>query len=520
MQGAEQWLPSAVPGSPAYLDTAGVSVTGSLLQKRTELGTADGFGSTNGFLYTETNEVPDSFAGAGRYLELRTANDPSYPGYSKTEATSKGRNILNLTTELRSGENRFWAGYGRNWSNTGEDTRPLVNQKLQGSGSGGWTSPGDGTLGREVLNSGILNAPTETHVAAAARDVERITKDLTTPRGLVWEAHNLENAKIQSGSRAYFGNKRDLNSQERTDLLNIAGKELIQVLTLTADTIAQVGLDGTVPGMHMTPYEFRNYYTTGAPGLAREGERIGPRGAKQESTRKLRQVTESVVPGPRSQVGANATDPNWKEIELGLVPFEIKSITPEDTFFLYFQATLGEYRDNYTGNWSSTQYVGRAENFYNYTDFSRDISFSFKAAAKSQKELKPLYEQLNMLVATTAPSYKEDVAFMRGTLVSVTIGDLLKNQIGFFRNISISWQQDYPWSIGTDTAGVKDQLIVPHLLDVSVSFVPIHDFNVSSRPQRGYFGLDSVTSDQAAGLGGYTKLVWNGSGFDYIPVLI
>jgi len=175
-----------------------------------------------------------------------------------------------------------------------------------------------------------------------------------------------------------------------------------------------------------------------------------------------------------------------------LVPFILTTITPERRLYLSFQANLDSYDDSYTGEWEGTQYVGRAEKFYNYQGFDRKISFAFKVLAKNRSHLIPLYKNLNALVASTAPTYGDSGLFMRGTLTSVTIGDLLQNQIGFFTSVKLTWQQDYLWEIEKGDGYMR----VPHALDVSVSFTPIHNFNVTADTWIGgttgsYFGFDN-----------------------------
>ena len=134
--------------------------------------------------------------------------------------------------------------------------------------------------------------------------------------------------------------------------------------------------------------------------------------------------------------------------------------------------------DNYTGDWQGTKYVGRAEDVYNYTGFSRDVSFAFKIAALSKDELKPLYKKINLLAGTTAPSYNNAGAFMRGTLTRVTIGDYLKNTNGFIKSVGLSWDVAYPWEIDLEEKG---DLKVPHILNVDIAFTPIHNFAPTAR---------------------------------------
>ena len=165
-----------------------------------------------------------------------------------------------------------------------------------------------------------------------------------------------------------------------------------------------------------------------------------------------------------------------KEIrdDMGLIPFTISKITPDKRTYLNFAANLNSYSDKYTGNWDSIQYIGRAENFYGYTGFAREIEVSFTVVAMHAGDLREMYVALNQLAGATAPSYAEEGLFMRGTLSSLTIGDLLKDKVGIIKSVSLTWKEDYVWEVGNGGG----QYRVPHALDVSISFTPIEEGNV------------------------------------------
>lgn len=149
---------------------------------------------------------------------------------------------------------------------------------------------------------------------------------------------------------------------------------------------------------------------------------------------------------------------------------------PENKF-IQFRALLDSFSDDFTGNWSGTQYIGRAEEFYTYQGFKREISLSFKLAAFSRNELIPLYKKLNKLAGSTAPTYNEGGFFMRGTLVQLKVGDYLDKTTGFISSVGLSWDKNYSWE--TDEEGLGTQKL-PHILNVSVSFTPIHDFEAKT----------------------------------------
>lgn len=159
-----------------------------------------------------------------------------------------------------------------------------------------------------------------------------------------------------------------------------------------------------------------------------------------------------------------------------IIPFIFK-VYPgsSDPEFLYFRAYLESLGDNYSGNWTSTNYIGRADPIFTYDSFSRGVNFSFKIATFSKADLKPLYDKLNRLASTTAPHYEDNGFFKQGVFVQVTIGDYLQKVPGFFQSIDVNWDINYPWEV--EESGRK----VPHILDVNCSFQPIHNFN----PQYG-----------------------------------
>jgi hypothetical protein len=193
----------------------------------------------------------------------------------------------------------------------------------------------------------------------------------------------------------------------------------------------------------------------------RLGDQGNPNSLGFDEVNKLEASTESLL-------GSTATD---------IIPFEFNILEPGRERFLYFRAHLDSLNDNYTGEWDGTKYIGRAEKFYTYQGFNRTIDFSFKIAAFSKDELIPLYKKLNYLVGSTAPTYASNGEFMKGTLVSLTIGDYIGKQDGFISSIGLSWQTQYPWEIDLDELTLP---IVPHILDVSVNFTPIHNFNIKS----------------------------------------
>ena len=162
-----------------------------------------------------------------------------------------------------------------------------------------------------------------------------------------------------------------------------------------------------------------------------------------------------------------------------LIQLEFQVLTPEQTYYLGFRAFLDTFDDSFNGSWNTHRYLGRADNFYTYSGFDRSITIGFKIAAQSQDEMEPLYRKAATLASVTAPTYGQGGRFMRGSIAKVTVGDYIYEQPGIIESVQYKWQKDYPWEISFENPENKDgngPQILPHVLDVSVSFKVIHDF--------------------------------------------
>ena len=162
-----------------------------------------------------------------------------------------------------------------------------------------------------------------------------------------------------------------------------------------------------------------------------------------------------------------------------LIRFRIEAVDsdqPDEADSMIFRAFLDGYNDNYNASHNNIKYNGRGEEFYTYNSFTRKISFSFKIAAQSRHEMMPLYRKLNFLVSNVAPEYKG--TRMRTPFIRLTIGSLVDRTPGILNSISLKWDKNYPWEIALDGPEKKkrDMLVLPHVLDVSVSFTPVHNF--------------------------------------------
>ena len=89
---------------------------------------------------------------------------------------------------------------------------------------------------------------------------------------------------------------------------------------------------------------------------------------------------------------------------------------------------------------------------------------------------------------------------IRTPYLYLTVGHWFNRIPGLITNVGLSWQKDYPWEIALDrTVNLeskeiqgkdKNMLILPHVLNVSVNFQPIHSFTPSNSIRSPFIGIN------------------------------
>ena len=193
-----------------------------------------------------------------------------------------------------------------------------------------------------------------------------------------------------------------------------------------------------------------------------------------------------------------------------LVKFRIGVIdnkNPNEKTFIHFRAFINGLSDSYTSEWSAQKFMGRSEDFYNFSGFGRTVSLDWTVAAQSKQELIPMYQKLNYLASVCAGDYS-DAGYMRGNLIELSVGGWFQQQIGFMSGLTLEVPEDSPWEIGiTDANNLtsinqigpvgreinSDPSVqeMPMIVNVSgFQFTPIHDF--VPRVQRNDFNGGKV----------------------------
>lgn len=194
------------------------------------------------------------------------------------------------------------------------------------------------------------------------------------------------------------------------------------------------------------------------------------------------------------------TDPDLKDI----IPFFIAILNNDSQVggtykkYMHFRAFIDSFSDSYNAEWKPLDYMGRAEKFYKYGGFTREISMAFTIVAQSREEITAMYDKLNFLASSLAPEYLDSYTsgYMAGNIAYITLGGYLDDQPGVITSLTFDIPEEAPWEIGIDDAGddlpTKDIRQVPHMIKVTgIKFIPIHKF----RPEKQSFRNDKLGTD-------------------------
>ena len=109
-------------------------------------------------------------------------------------------------------------------------------------------------------------------------------------------------------------------------------------------------------------------------------------------------------------------------------------------------SNLGAITDTVTPEWTDQNFVGRSTGASTYQKTERKISFDFDVYPKTRQEFPILLEKVNYLVGLCYPNLDK---FMRqsGPLIKLTVGDILRSQMGFLTGCTVTFPDDSPWEI-------------------------------------------------------------------------
>jgi hypothetical protein len=165
---------------------------------------------------------------------------------------------------------------------------------------------------------------------------------------------------------------------------------------------------------------------------------------------------------------------------IGIIDSNNPSIV--DPTYMNFRSYIDSFSDSYSSDWKAQSYMGRGEKFYKYSGFDRSISMGFTVVAQSMGEMRGMYQKLNYLASSLAPTYTPN-GYMAGNLVKMTVGDYIYEQYGFISSLTYDIPQESSWDLSLNPQNLeisRDDLNpdeLPFMIKVTgMKFTPIHNF--------------------------------------------
>lgn len=323
----------------------------------------------------------------------------------------------------------------------------------------------------EKKGPGLLSG---TELGSRVDDTARIAQLFARREGLSFLANNtLLNSAVENSYKVSSNYNRDYKEYVTQTSLGV-GKSLLDTLETLGTTLAQVPVAGTgthfIKGKLFSRPNDQLERRTPATNYLGDPGRVIVRTPEDKLTGQLKIVGQDSINMLRPFQSGSRDGSTQRDLLPDYVQFYFEVLNTDPgvpSEFMQFRSFLDSFDDSYTGNWNEYNYVGRGESFYTYQKFNRSINVSFKSAAATKQELDPIYEKLNYLASTTAPTYSQQ-GIMRGTVVRMTIGNYIYDTPGFLSTVNYSWQNGYPWEV--------EGRQLPHVLNCSLSFTPIHKF--------------------------------------------
>ena len=115
--------------------------------------------------------------------------------------------------------------------------------------------------------------------------------------------------------------------------------------------------------------------------------------------------------------------------------------------YIPFRALIQNTTDQSDSKWSSTQYLGRADEVHVYTGFTRTLSIDFQVVALSVEELHPMWQRINYMVGLTHPAKYTEHDFIVPPFVRFNLGDIYRNQPVLITSVSTSIPSEVSWEL-------------------------------------------------------------------------
>ncbi len=323
----------------------------------------------------------------------------------------------------------------------------------------------------DLLGTGVFKTDNDNTNGGFISKVGQSVYQLKRPDGLGFQANNVVGG---------LGTTLDYDKLMSSGTSNVLNDSNLYGTTSSIQDFRK--LISPIPGVTAGSLSYANQSIETRVNLGTPGKRNTSTSYVTGNDRALDKITaQSLYKSENVRKQSEASVNDLCKFRIGVIDNDNPSLKT----YIHFRAFLDSMDDSYTAEWSAQKFAGRAENLYNYQGFDRKFNISWTVVAQSKQELIPMYQKLNYLASVCAPDYSSD-GYMRGNLITLTVGGYLYEQVGIMTGINYTVPMESPWEIAIpDTQTINDAGVLsdssvkelPFMIKVSgFSFIPIHNF--------------------------------------------
>jgi len=345
-------------------------------------------------------------------------------------------------------------------------------------------SPDDGQLIKKdigdgyrstKLDAGFYRGGAALNVERNAEDIERIGKFLTTPKGALFTIKQvvLQKQNASEHTRGYkikspITNRPPFTRDERHRPSGTYeqfregkqfGKEEAETDRFFREEkkIQPIVLKSKSADMEIGRLAGRKLDTSANVNLQTKQKKLT-----------IKNIINQTTPSDDDKKG-NALNPDTekKTLDIDFINFRIKDMV--NNRYIQFPAYLTDITDNSSAEYNPTRYIGRPDQVFVYSGYTRNISFGFKVAALKKADIPILWKKVDRLKLLTLPTFKTNEVIDDGEerpiapFVELTLGNLFKDQPGYFSSVNVTIPQTSTWEL-------EEGYQLPHICDVAVEF--------------------------------------------------
>ena len=185
--------------------------------------------------------------------------------------------------------------------------------------------------------------------------------------------------------------------------------------------------------------------------------------------------------------GPTAKDLHNSSEEFDFIPLVFEDVYNKKS--IVFRSILGDITDTITPDWSSKEYIGRAQKAAVYKGVGRTIGFNFSVYPKTKQEFPVLLEKVNYLVGQCYPNLDKNLR-QTGPMIRLTIGDILYKQLGYITGCTVTFPNTSTWELDRGLRFTK-------LIQVQIDYTHIGGYIPVATGK--HYGLPWLKGSQATG---------------------